>query len=400
MTLPSLRLSRRGLLRSASVAAGALLFAAPVQALDSPSEAMRARSVVARGDTARLRRVLAKAARGEAVTLGFIGGSITQGAMASQPALSYAAQVAEGWRRRFPRAPLSVVNAGIGGTGSLFGAFRVGTDLLAHDPDLVIVEYAVNDAWTDTEPFEGLLRQILAHRSAPAVLLLFMMWEKGGNDQAMQAAVGAHYDLPMLSFRDAVWPEIEAGRLAWRDLIVDTVHPNDLGHRWAAGFCTDFLDDVQRQPISSAPAPGRLPAPLSSALYAHVRWLPADRLRPAAHDGWRFVRPQAEGQPPLWAVTQDRARLLIDWDGTGAALVLNGPCATLLSHARISIDDGVVRPMRQQPFFDRETVVLASGLPRGRHRLRIEIAGFPSSAPPEGRGLRGLGVFDEAASAG
>lgn len=60
--------------------------------------------------------------------------------------------------------------------------------------------------------------------------------------------VGRHYALPMLSFRDAVWPQIEAGHLAWRDVIADTVHPNDLGHRQAAQLCTSFFDRVLREP--------------------------------------------------------------------------------------------------------------------------------------------------------
>ena len=99
-----------------------------------------------------------------------------------------------------------MINAGLGGTGSMYGALRAGRDLLAGLPDFVVVEFAVNDNWTDGEAFEGLVRQILAQPNSPAVLLLFMMWEKGGNDQEMQSIVGAHYLLPMVSFRDAIWP--------------------------------------------------------------------------------------------------------------------------------------------------------------------------------------------------
>ncbi len=105
-----------------------------------------------------------------------------------------------------------------------------------------MVEFAVNDNWTDGEAFEGLVRQILAQPNSPAVLLLFMMWEKGGNDQEMQSKVGAHYRMPMVSFRDAIWPEIEAGRLKWSDYIVDTVHPTDAGHAAAARFITAMCD--------------------------------------------------------------------------------------------------------------------------------------------------------------
>ena len=47
-------------------------------------DAVRARALVSAGDTARIQHALAKARRGEAVTVGVIGGSITGGASASK----------------------------------------------------------------------------------------------------------------------------------------------------------------------------------------------------------------------------------------------------------------------------------------------------------------------------
>jgi lysophospholipase L1-like esterase len=353
---------------------------------------MLERSLAARGDTARLRHVLAKAARGEAITLGFIGGSITEGGIASDPSHNYVSRIASWWRTRFPQTPITVVNAGIGGTGSLFGTFRVGAELLSHDPDLVIVEYAVNDNWTDTEPFEGLIRQIVGHSSAPAVILLFMMWEQGGNCQDMQQPVGAHYDLPMISFRDAVWPEIKAGRKAWHDLIVDKVHPNDLGHLWASNFCTHFFESIPSaaSQLNAAPA-SSLPSPLTSTRYAQVRWLPAKTMDFPGSNGWQLIHGAAD-TAPLLQVMRARATLKIDWTGSGLALVLNGPSAPLLSSSRVSIDGRPVNPMAEHDFVDRETVVLTTGLANDRHELRIETTQLQSRYQCQ-LGLRGLGIF-------
>ena len=63
-----------------------------------------------------------------------------------------------GGARDFPHSETRLVNAGLGGTGSLSGAFRVQRDLLQAEPDVVIVEFAVNDAWVDGAAYEGLLR--------------------------------------------------------------------------------------------------------------------------------------------------------------------------------------------------------------------------------------------------
>ena len=171
-----------------------------------------------------------------------------------------------------------MINAGLGGTGSMYGALRAGRDLLSSLPDFVVVEFAVNDNWTDGEAFEGLVRQILAQPNPPAVLLLFMMWEKGGNDQEMQSKVGAHYRLPMVSFRDAIWPEIEAGRLKWSDYIVDTVHPTDAGHAAAARFITAMCDTAL-----NAGRPGKSGPPRRFAGPAIYRCVPTRRLARRRH---------------------------------------------------------------------------------------------------------------------
>ena len=45
----------------------------------------------------------------------------------------------------FPQAKLTAVNAAIGGTGSDLGALRCAVDVIAQRPDLVFVEFNIND---------------------------------------------------------------------------------------------------------------------------------------------------------------------------------------------------------------------------------------------------------------
>ena len=54
--------------------------------------------------------------------------------------------VADWWQTRFPSSAVTLVNAGIGATGSDIGTFRVKKDVIEKDPDFVVVEFAVNDA--------------------------------------------------------------------------------------------------------------------------------------------------------------------------------------------------------------------------------------------------------------
>ena len=106
---------------------------------------MIARSQVSNGDLTRLTSVVAKARRGEPITIGVIGGSITVGAFASKPENSYAGRLLAWWQETFPQCEFRLVNAGAGGTGSMVGALRADKDLLFAKPDLVVIEFAVND---------------------------------------------------------------------------------------------------------------------------------------------------------------------------------------------------------------------------------------------------------------
>ena len=151
-------------------------------AVAQTEDAIISRSVVTAGDTARLQHALAKGRRGEPVTVAVIGGSITAGARASAPEKNYGGVLAQWWRETFPNAKIELVNAGIGATGSNYGALRAQRDLLARRPDFVVVEYGVNDpnARSSAETLEGLIRQILKQPQQPAVVLLFMMHRNGG----------------------------------------------------------------------------------------------------------------------------------------------------------------------------------------------------------------------------
>ena len=129
------------------------------------TSSIRERGLVSPGDSARLAAVMAKARRGEEICVAAIGGSITAGGLQTkEPKNRYVARVAAWFTQTFPQAKVKFVNAGIGGTNSLYGAMRVRRDVLSKQPDLVIVEYAVNDNhpvpmfWST---YEGVLRQIL-----------------------------------------------------------------------------------------------------------------------------------------------------------------------------------------------------------------------------------------------
>ena len=130
--------------------------------------------IVFHGNTERIAKVLKKAENKEPITLGYLGGSITQGSLSSTPDTCYAAMTTKWWREQYPNTEFTYVNGGIGGTTSQFGAARVDSDILAYEPDFVIIEFSVNDDNTDhfMETYEGLVRHIYNSEDKPAMLIV------------------------------------------------------------------------------------------------------------------------------------------------------------------------------------------------------------------------------------
>lgn len=199
------------------------------------------------GDLTRLAAVMRKAQAGEDITVGVIGGSITEGYSASNREKNcYAYHMYEWWQERFPDITVNYVNAGIGGTSSYLGVHRVQEDLLDEKPDFVIVEFSVNDGNNSfyKKSYDNLLRRILLDENSPALMLLFTTQENGTNAQMNDALLGFGYKLPMISYGNAVLPSIEAGEFTWKDISPDNIHPNDRGHAIIGELLYRYLNDV------------------------------------------------------------------------------------------------------------------------------------------------------------
>lgn len=357
---------------------GIVLFACGAADVELPTPVVE-RSLVSLGDTARFQHAMSKARRGEPVTVGVIGGSITAGAAASTPEKCWGALTADWWRRSFPQSKVTFVNAGIGATCSDLGAHRVGRHLLDKKPEVVIVEYAVNDGINPLteETLEGLLRQIMTSASQPAVALFFTLDKGGKNRQEEHGRVGRHYGLPMVSLRDALWPEVQEGRLAWTDFEADEVHPNDLGHSYSAQLLSalferikgDLPDDTK---LSAIPP---LPVPLVSDLFEHTVLCTADTLVPTHNEGWE-KGPDDSLFGAGWKT--DRPGSLLEFSVQGEAVSvlfwrIKGP----MGRAEAWVDD--LAPVLLEGWFSADWggytpfQLVARDLASGKHTLHVRL---------------------------
>lgn len=230
----------------------------------------------------RLKNLMKRAANGESLVIGFLGGSITQGSLSSTPKTCYAYLVYEWWKKSFPNAAFSFVNGGIGGTTSHYGGARAWKDVLCYRPDIVTVDFSVNDDANEffEETYEGTLRRLLAAPSAPAVVVLNnVFYDTGKNAQNYHNRIADHYGIPHVSIKDTVYPDVESGKIVRADITPDNLHPNDKGHRLVADEICKLLDSIKEE-LEKEDTEGKiietndlasLPAPLTENAYEHSR---------------------------------------------------------------------------------------------------------------------------------
>jgi GDSL-like Lipase/Acylhydrolase family len=235
----------------------------PVAFSSEGYQAMIRKSLLSKGNNQRLKAAIEKAERGEDITIAYIGGSITQGAGAKPiHTHSYAYLSYLKFREMFGKDDgknVHFVKAGVGGTPSELGMIRYERDILRDgkvEPDVVIVEFAVNDAGDETNGicYESLCLKILASKNKPAVILLFSVFENDWNLQDRLSPVGKYYDLPMVSVKDAVVEQFrltkeEGNILTKRQFFYDIYHPTNDGHTVMAD-CLTYLFSETKKSIS------------------------------------------------------------------------------------------------------------------------------------------------------
>lgn len=243
-----------------------------------------------------LRAVMDRMAHGAPTSVVFFGGSITWGATATDPLrTSWRALVERELRRRHPRTPLTAVDAAVGGQPSELGVFRMDRDVLPYEPDLVFIEFTVNDGNRPgaAESMEGIIRKLRMH--LPHTAIVPVVFGYAGPRTYVSAArpahlrVFAHYGLPVIDAVPPVQRQVQAG-LKLTAFLTDGTHPNDQGYRLYADITIERLDALRARRGPPRPAPRK---PLTANRYAAARMIELAAL--GAPPGWEAGVPSVVG---------------------------------------------------------------------------------------------------------
>jgi lysophospholipase L1-like esterase len=354
---------------------------------------------------------LAKAEAGKDLKIAYLGGSIT---------------AQNGWRPktlkwfqdRFPKAKIEQIHAAIGGTGSDLGVFRLRKDVLDKKPDLMFVEFAVNDGGASpdriTKSMEGIVRQ--AWKADPTLDICFVYTATIGMLKDLQSGkfpraasvmenIADHYNIPSIHMCLKVAQMEKEGKVIFKAtkstaerkaamekgtyyFSRDGVHPyEDSGHIL-------YLEAVAR----SMPAifargkvgPHALPAPIDPNNWEDASMVPFGdaKLSP----DWKLLDPVTNSLakrfrnnlPQLWMAETPGASATFKIKGSMARVFdLVGPTCGRL---KITVD-GKDKGMRNRfdaycTYYRLQQLGLADGLdPNQVHTIKVEI----SAEQPEKR---------------
>lgn len=273
--------------------------------LDAQSDVEIMRSIVYYGDGyqpidynrdtnySRVLRLIEKAQRGEAITIGTIGGSMTAGANAEPMETNCYGARLKAWFESTYGIETNLINIGIGSTNSYFGCIRAEEKLLRFNPDLVIIEYACNDQLDDIylDFYESLIRKCWKAPGEPAVIAMMLCTQAGISRIDRQYPIAQHYRIPIIAYSDAIKDEIIAGEKSWLDYYQtstlaggDGIHPNTAAHQKIADLIAAEL--LKGQTAEDVDPMHLMPSPRYSNILEDAFYLNENDITPIETGSW------------------------------------------------------------------------------------------------------------------
>ncbi len=205
-------------------------------------------SLLRLGNTYRIREKIAKAQRGEKVSIGYIGGSITEGGSSSSPDKSFVNISGNYFKNKFgSRTNVTIENTRLPRTTSVLQHISVDNDIFSKGCEIIFIEFAVNDQGSERfqKSYEALVKKCLMQENEPAVVLITLCQKGYDTNEDWMAKVGENYDLPVISGRNA----LRSGSVNWDSQYGsgDNIHPGNGGHQMIA----DWIGYYYRQALRS-----------------------------------------------------------------------------------------------------------------------------------------------------
>jgi hypothetical protein len=320
------------------------------------------------------------------------GSSITQDGLYLEPLVP----VLHG---EFPGSEVDLIVRSLPGFISFWAVHRTETvaDL---DPDLVIVEFAINDHSMHVpeltlKSVEGMVRRLRASASPPDIVFVYFMsrlsdavprqsevielWERVANHYGIASIDASRLAEHLVHEGKAIWLDRWPGRPSWDARNHPVALTRDFSHQTSAGG--RLLGEYVARAIASAAqcardAAGELPAPIFEDHFADAKvYFPAD----LQSKGWTRKAVDDSEQTQLTVIyfsellVPEQIGAVLEFTFSGRQLAIWGFSS---ANNRVALDAKIGSLNLQDPAMALPTFIVRQETP-STHRVRIEVNELP-----------------------
>lgn len=358
-----------------------------------PDSLMAAKEFSPRGG---LPNFFAKINAGKPVNIAFLGGSITRAGN------GYRDQILTWFKEQYPVNQFKEIMAAVSGTGSDFGACRVKKQVIDHQPDLVFVEFAVNDnrvlMQRVRETMEGIVRQVWKGNKSTDICFIYTFAAENlpllqknifpASVSAMET-IAAQYNIPSIHMGLAVVIEIRNGKLLMSGkreepsgiplFSIDGVHPlPETGHKIYTQVLSKYLLQLKD---NATPIKHRLPGAVENNNWSDAGMISFNKRSTRFIGDWHLTDSVTRGkeyyqlQPQVYSAASPDAKLVVKFNSTRFGLAdIMGPGTAAIE---VTIDDQQPKLINRFDAFStyyRLSYFIVSNLSKGKHTVTIRLA--------------------------
>ena len=320
----------------------------------------------------------------------YFGGSVTKGTGVSDAdALSWRGLVGSWLKTTFPEANINNINRACGESGTYLGAYRFERDVIGANPDLLFLEYSINDYYYGSNKtkaasqFETIVRKVREQLPNCDIVTVLVTNESLANGTLHTQAqaheeISAAYNIPTIHVGRALADALPAGWTAadWDVYMGDGVHPNEAGYK----FYFDVIEEFMYNSLVVANYDGTITAHAMPEMQSDTLFdgkvtviTPTEELLARSEElgGSGFVyNPKVYGPIDNYTGTFNNSgsedpELVVEFTGTELVMLAN----TGISNFYVSVDGG---EYELKSVNSHNPSVVTSGLRSAKHTVKIK----------------------------
>lgn len=195
-------------------------------------------------------KTIEKLKKGGPVTIVALGDSLTQGYLVGK---GFPEFLSEMIREEYSSPVLNIVNRGISGDTAMGGLNRLQDEVFIHRPDLIFIEFALNDAYIGVKAdifertIQEIINQIQDEMDCEIALITSVHMENHKEDKFMEVFYNKLINLAEVNHLPVAevhtfWREQIQGGVPFQSLVLkDRVHPNEKGYKLMAKAIMDLF---------------------------------------------------------------------------------------------------------------------------------------------------------------